>query len=114
LALQGTLLRQESGTGRELPLASSHGQGPNAHAVAPDRDHGNGVPALLQHPEQRQRLLDDPGLAGKGRAEGKIVLRSLLGRFPRLRLTDHASLRWRDSMVVHGLGRFPVELQLEA
>lgn len=42
------------------------------------------------------------------------MLRSLLGRFPRLRLTDPASLRWRDSMVVHGLERFPVELQLEA
>jgi len=151
---------------------------------------GNGVLALLQHPEQWQRLLGDPNLAANvveevlrwdppvqltqrialedmevaghavpagapivmvlaaanrdeaqtadperfdvcrseirhlafvagphyclgaalGRTEGEIVLRSLAGRLPRLRLADPGQLRWRDSMVVHGLERFPVEL----
>lgn len=48
--------------------------------------------------------------AALARLEGDIVLRSLFGRFPALRLADEDGLRYRDTMVMRGLEAFPVEL----
>lgn len=46
------------------------------------------------------------------RLEGEIAINSLLARFPRLRLAvPPESLRWRVSMVMHGLESLPVVLR---
>jgi cytochrome P450 len=46
------------------------------------------------------------------RLEGAIAIRSLLARFPRLRLAVPAeALRWRLSLVMHGLAELPVRLR---
>jgi cytochrome P450 len=46
------------------------------------------------------------------RLEGAIAISSLLARFPRLRAAVPAeSLRWRESMVMHGLEALPVRLR---
>jgi cytochrome P450 len=46
------------------------------------------------------------------RLEGAIALRSLLTRFPRLSAAvPAASLRWRVSLVMHGLESLPVRLR---
>jgi cytochrome P450 len=45
------------------------------------------------------------------RLEGEIAFGALLARFPRLALAaDPATLRWRQSSLIHGLERLPVRL----
>lgn len=46
------------------------------------------------------------------RLEGVIAIGSLLARFPRLRLArPPETLRWRNSMIMHGLSELPVHLR---
>lgn len=48
--------------------------------------------------------------AALARIEGEIVLRSLFGRFPKVRLAQGQDVRYRDTMVMRGLEAFPVEI----
>jgi 6-deoxyerythronolide B hydroxylase len=81
----------------------------------------NNDPGVFPDPERFDIARDTRGHIGFGhgihfcvgaplaRMESEIALRALLGRFSRLELTELAAdLRWKSSIVIHGLRTLPI------
>ncbi|GAA5157889.1 cytochrome P450 [Pseudonocardia eucalypti] len=96
---------------------------PAGEVVLVSLSSANRDPARFDRPDELDLARDTSGHLAFGygihhclgaplaRLEGEIAFRTLIARFPRIRLAvDPAGLTWRNSMLIRGLDRLPVSL----